>query len=1038
MQDARNGIYYVGDTVAITLYREDAFPTLGGSIEATDYSVVDYYGNTVATGAVSGHTLTLGSSWDPGWYRVYLTGPTNDTLFGFSYGATAFCVIRPHANFQTVPVSTQSAGFFGFTPNGQGTNTVMESSVEMITRGCLGLGVGRLSMIGGFYPHQSDTNDTLAANVEAMENVVNPYWLAPTNPDFLDPARPRYQWAQFTNRTWDSVALTGIVGWWANIVLAQPEIHDGNQVFVESISGGGTGGSDVVKVYYPNDSTLVETHDNLITQYDGMSQINTDSSYIRATMFSTGNTRLATNAKTAIGSGFFDTVAAAVATGYAAGITHWEGPENEPTLNPSNTLYPESVAYQLRVFAASVHAGHPDAKALGPAIVNITDPLIDRFIAAGGLDHTDEISFHSYNSGVNGDINQARFTIEAFLAKVADAGHAGKPMWQTEALHSITPNFSVFHPRRARVTLLMWLLWEQYGIPREKNPYWYDWSHGFWSYPSWLFNQPQSDKSPNPQVVLMNVLAQETFGKAHHHRIDFGSVPANKIFLGSVYGDSAAGSVAVMVAASYMAGSSVTLTVSGSTSPLTVVDGLGNATTVSQSGGRVTVDVSDIPTYVRLPAGVNVWVYSVNDWGPNPSPSVSAVRLTTSLGGGAAPAIADDKYMEAYTGTSTTNGVVFSTSGLPDSAEITFADNIEIDRVIVWCGPAYQSLPGLIDFDVDTWDGASWTTRATVTRTAPTSFLHGTNFTGVGCQRETFWDEQWIEDVKLPSPVTASGVRIYVRDATYGGEPDADAVSYGGFEIGGGMATPKIAIQEISVISPTAVTPGNAYETEVLADNPRAYYKFEETSGTLCASSVNSPATDATIIGTYTRAADGIVNGSTYSLQTTSTTKPRAPGAAELQVGDTFTIECWIYITDGSVTGRRLPSQAGSGGYTWGITGGEQVVIGKDGGGGGTIAVSTDTVPLGSPVHLVFAKNGGVASYIYINGTDVTGAVSNVTCSSLGQVTDLCNAFGTDERVDAIAIYPTCLSAARVLAHYVAGAAPSIPVLATTPLIESS
>jgi hypothetical protein len=52
-----------------------------------------------------------------------------------------------------------------------------------------------------------------------------------------------------------------------------------------------------------------------------------------------------------------------------------------------------------------------------------------------------------------------------------------------------------------------------------------------------------------------------------------------------------------------------------------------------------------------------------------------------------------------------------------------------------------------------------------VTRATPDSFIHGS--VDAGTQRETYWDEQWIEDVKLDAPITCKGVRVYVRGATY-------------------------------------------------------------------------------------------------------------------------------------------------------------------------------------------------------------------------------------------------------------------------------
>jgi len=83
-----------------------------------------------------------------------------------------------------------------------------------------------------------------------------------------------------------------------------------------------------------------------------------------------------------------------------------------------------------------------------------------------------------------------------------------------------------------------------------------------------------------------------------------------------------------------------------------------------------------------------------------------------------------------------------------------------------------------------------------VTRPAPTTYLHGTNYWNTGCRWETFWDEQWIFDVPLAAPVTAKHLRLNVRSTSYGGEPTAETVADGGL----GDGAQRVFIQEVALL----------------------------------------------------------------------------------------------------------------------------------------------------------------------------------------------------------------------------------------------
>ncbi len=1038
-QVARNGVYYVGDTVQVTL--SQATPT--------SYTVRHgYTGDVVDTGSVSGTTLNLGSDWDPGPYRLYLFGASSDTLFGDSYGATNFTVIRGHDNFATLPASIP--GFYGaYYPSGTGGTfqeitdpgnpdyaNSFDNPVEAITRGCLGLGVGRLAYTGvsGW--------DTIPGNADMAENVIGPWWLSPANPDYLDPVRDRAQWMSFPNYStvFDYMNIptdSAGYGWLSFFAKTLALSQQGDKIFV-SCENGTAGGTKKVKIYYPNSSTVVETYDNLsVSDFAATTAAINVSDYVVAVrgQFTTVQNCTAT----AIGKQFRDVLVDCVQTLYPLGVTRFEGPVNEPDMVAGTYGF---FAQAMRVFADAVHEGHPDAKVLGPCCVDITNLGGYRgFGDEGGFDHIDEISFHDYNTCLNGDVNQGRNNIENFLEMLDEYGAKDKPRWQTEANHCITSVTNVYHPRRSRIPLLHILLWEQYGVPFERNPIWYDWSHGFWSYASFLFANYAGDKSMFPWGSLLCTYAQEVFGKAFHHPVDFGCVLANKVFIGNVYGDATAGSVMALAATSAMPDSTVTLMIEGTEDPIVVVDGFGVESAVAQSSGMVTVDVLETPSYVRLPAGVNAWVYAVRDWGHSPNVSVSAAKSSAAVGGSSAADIANDRFFDIYTGSVSSTGIVFSENDPPDSAEIKFGQNMSVERVVVFNGPAWQAMPGLVDYDIDTWDGATWTTRETVVNADNTSFWHGSDFTNAGCQRETFWPERWIEDVKLSSPVTCSGVRVYVRETTAGGEPDADCVTFGGYQLGQGTTPCPIAIQEIAVVSPTVPTFGDVYWAEQDADNPAGQWKLGEASGTVAVSEVNTPAVNGVYSGTYTLGNEGPISDGTTSFLAGDVSPAGLitfPDNAVLDVGDTFTLETWARYDYVSFAGQGI-FMFGKGNLNF-----QFYAL------GGAYPLSTATLTLaqfqtgtvvatasqqmlpGVWYHCVATKNGATTK-LYLNGQDVTVAGTNATMQNTTADMTLGGLFHYN--FCGAAIYPTALSAARVLAHYVSAIAPQAPANTAEPLV---
>lgn len=766
------GIWYQSETPYVTL--SQATPNA--------YYITDYRGNTVSSGAVSGTTLTptapLGG-WKPGWYQGHLTGTNTDAVYGPSYGKWSFVVWRVDARFPTRPAI------------GTGVGVLSESEAQnWIVRGLMGQ-TQRFQIADASAPGSGGAFGDNIGRIEGTLPYTNTYYEQPSDLG-LDHARPRPLLLQFPNRTYDRIFVNA----GGNPLLAvyvKDGTVDGTKVFIAA--GPGSSSGTKVQVYYPNNSTLVETYDNLAPNAALTTAINVNgnsggpSNYIRA-FIRFGGTNADTMSPTVIGADYRNGVIQTVAALFPLGITRYEGPLNEGSLSLE-------LIQDARVFHDAVKAGNADAKPVGPCpvdILSLTGTNSWTTVLAGGIGALfDELTTHAYNFNTNGDINYGRYTMGQWRPLVGSYGYALTPWWVTESTNVFIAVYGVDHPQRARVPMLTTIQLEQLGCQNGRNFNWYDFSHGFWSFPSFTL----TSAGPTPLIALYRAFEEELFGLAFHHALDFGSNAVNALCLGSLYtsnDDTLVDSKLLLVMQSYVPGATLDLTITGTTDAIDVVDAFGNKTTIAQSGGRITVPIAEIPSYVHLPAGVTAKVYQFLDMGPTPPPSISSLA-SWSVGSTGAPQIGDDGFMTSY-GNST--GVFKSVNALPEAAQGMFLDDAEFQWVFITCGGAWQNLAAFTTFDVDTWDGASWTTQTTVDVSAGcTSFQHGSDSAGMGCKQETYWPEQWVFPVKLPSLVTASGIRLSVSGASFGGEPDAAAIAAGGQ----GAAAPRITLQEVMVLS---------------------------------------------------------------------------------------------------------------------------------------------------------------------------------------------------------------------------------------------
>lgn len=250
------------------------------------------------------------------------------------------------------------------------------------------------------------------------------------------------------------------------------------------------------------------------------------------------------------------------------------------------------------------------------------------------------------------------------------------------------------------------------------------------------------------------------------------------------------------------------------------------------------------------------------------------------------------------------------------------------------------------------------------------------------------------------------------------------------------------------VISSLAINTGYAafhtYAEVVLADNPLAYYRFEDSSTNNLDTASNSGSSGSVLDGEYIGSnfsqIDNDFNSGVNSLgsalnvgNNSGINYVKIDDHNDLDFTTALSIEAWVNLpTSPSNTYSRILDKHRQGSYMlylYESTG--QLAVEAS---GGRIVTSEDIRGDGW-THIVSTYEGGIGWSFYLNGELQTNTtISSSIPSSLNTNTSQLNFFsdpasgGFGDRltglVDEIALYDTTLSAERVLAHYSAAAVP--------------
>jgi hypothetical protein len=215
----------------------------------------------------------------------------------------------------------------------------------------------------------------------------------------------------------------------------------------------------------------------------------------------------------------------------------------------------------------------------------------------------------------------------------------------------------------------------------------------------------------------------------------------------------------------------------------------------------------------------------------------------------------------------------------------------------------------------------------------------------------------------------------------------------------------------------------NLYRDAVLADGPVGYWRLGETTGAAVDTTGN--AAGGSYLGGVTRGVQGALAGDSNPAARFDGTDDyvSVPDNSALDRGDVFSIELWV--KRGALQGttqRLLHKGAGVASLGFGLN--NKLVLVPGGTGAVNLASSTTAITDQSWHHVVATKNGAEV-HLYVDGVDRTALGTNTTLTSNATALNIGrastgSAYSSGD-IDEVAIYPTALTPARVLAHYQAG-----------------
>jgi hypothetical protein len=222
--------------------------------------------------------------------------------------------------------------------------------------------------------------------------------------------------------------------------------------------------------------------------------------------------------------------------------------------------------------------------------------------------------------------------------------------------------------------------------------------------------------------------------------------------------------------------------------------------------------------------------------------------------------------------------------------------------------------------------------------------------------------------------------------------------------------------------APPAAT---TYSQEVTADTPVSWWRLGEASGTTAADARN--ANPGTFVNGPTLGAASLL-GSDSANKAVSfdgvNDHVLVPSSTSLRLGSPLSLEAWIKPTSIPATGSFASVLTKADSYSLQFNGPRLEFTVMQSGARKRLQAAAGAVVAGTKYHVVGTYDG-TTQRLYLNGAQVASVALTGPATANGNSLYIASWNGGSEfaqgTIDEVAIYPTALSAARVLAHYNAG-----------------
>ena len=263
---------------------------------------------------------------------------------------------------------------------------------------------------------------------------------------------------------------------------------------------------------------------------------------------------------------------------------------NWETLNEPNIIFKpkEYLELYLKPLKLAAEKVAPNANIIGFSMCGFGRDFIEEVYKLGGKDYFDAISIHPY-IGVPYDVLfvEQMAKLKQLMARYGDQD---KPIWLTEGGFGWFDRTSQTH--RARHNVRRLLIQDQFGIPKERDYYYFTTARGYHQ-----FYVMEGDGTLLPQAAALRAMKVRLHGATYDRHFGFGLRFAHA----NVY-KAKDRTVAVL----WTYDNTRTLQIKTDAAKASGFDMWGNPLALEIKDGRIAVPASGEPTYVVLPPGAAV------------------------------------------------------------------------------------------------------------------------------------------------------------------------------------------------------------------------------------------------------------------------------------------------------------------------------------------------------------------------------------------------------------------------------------------------